>query len=291
MGGNRELQMLKAELKSLFDYDGSEVVLEQMEEKYHPHRALFMNMAIEESLPAAAFFLGGGGQDIYNLPPNVDIPFRIFVLLYDVSLFPYWYPLILSGATGGAGYDDLFRCVFDSGPFIPCLHENLLISDDQFQCYFENGVAIQCLLIGNVFTQKEQGTTQADRLGNTGYNNRKLWKEKDDQSPIAHSLSLSLKDGDAEQILHAMEVRKQSIFRDSRNLFFEGYDTLDQATLQYEVFARVFIFILDFFILGPLGYYWAIFFYGGWNFYPDLIACLIGPPPFEDCLINSGLKT
>jgi hypothetical protein len=285
------MQMLKAALNGMFDYDGNEVVLEQMEEKYHPHRALFMNMAFEESLPAATFFAGGGGQSIYNLPPSIDIPFRIFVLLYDVSLFPYWYPLILSGATGGAGYDDLFRCVFDSGPFIPCLHDNVLISDEQFQCYKENGVTIQCLLIGNVFTQKEEDTAQADGRGNTGYNNRKLWKGKNEQSPIAYSLRLSLEDGDAEQMLFAMEEHKRNLFGEGRNLFFEGYDALDENTLTYEVFARVFVFILDFFILGPLGYYWAIFFYGGWNFYPDLILCLIGPPPFEDCLINSGLKT
>jgi hypothetical protein len=75
-----------------------------------------------------------------------------------------------------------------------------------------------------------------------------------------------------------------------RYLFFEGADTLSTEELIYESFARVFIAILDYLILGPLFYYWDIA-DGGWNFYPTLNECLLGPPPFEECLVDSGLKS
>jgi hypothetical protein len=75
-----------------------------------------------------------------------------------------------------------------------------------------------------------------------------------------------------------------------RHLFFEGADTLGPGELISESIARIFIAILDYLILGPLYYYWSIA-AGSWNFYPALNECLLGPPPFEECLIDSGLKS
>jgi hypothetical protein len=128
-------------------------------------------------------FPGKGGENITNLPKDLDIQFRLFVLLYDVALFPFWFPLIQSGQTGGAGYDDLFRCVFGSGPFIPCLHENILISDEQFQCYKNKGLATECILLGNPFAEDLESELQADNeLANKtvpvpGNRPRMLWRE------------------------------------------------------------------------------------------------------------------
>jgi hypothetical protein len=87
---------------------------------------------------------------------------------------------------------------------------------------------------------------------------------------------------------HLMQA-SQGAYR-HRHLFFEGADTLSTEELIYESFARVFIAILDYLILGPLFYYWDIA-DGGWNFYPTLNECLLGPPPFEECLVDSGLKS
>jgi hypothetical protein len=74
-----------------------------------------------------------------------------------------------------------------------------------------------------------------------------------------------------------------------RHLFFEGADTLSPGELISESFARVLIFILDYLILGPLFYYWDIA-AGGYNFYPELNECLVGPAPFEECLVDNDLK-
>jgi hypothetical protein len=76
----------------------------------------------------------------------------------------------------------------------------------------------------------------------------------------------------------------------SRHLFFQGANTLSPGELISESFARILIAILDYLILGPLVYYWSIA-AGGWNFYPALNKCLKGPPPFEKCLVDSGLKS
>jgi hypothetical protein len=73
-----------------------------------------------------------------------------------------------------------------------------------------------------------------------------------------------------------------------RHLFFEGADTLGPGELISESIFRLFIAILDYLIVGPLFYYWEIAF-GGYNFYPVLNECLLGPPPFYQCLVDSGL--
>lgn len=75
-----------------------------------------------------------------------------------------------------------------------------------------------------------------------------------------------------------------------RELFFEGANTLGPLALAGEVLSRVFIFILEYFIAGPLFYYWDIFVFGGYNWYPLLNKCLTGPPPFDQCLRDEGLK-
>jgi hypothetical protein len=77
---------------------------------------------------------------------------------------------------------------------------------------------------------------------------------------------------------------------ENRELFFEGADTLGPLELIGEVLARVSIFFLEYFIAGPTFYYWDIFVFGGYNWYPSLNKCLKGPPPFDQCLRDEGLK-
>jgi hypothetical protein len=119
---------------------------------------------------------------------------------------------------------------------------------------------------------------------------RNLYQEEDAQHQ--HPVAVQVPSSDASTIQQDNHITQATYDKGvgaRRHLFFEGADTLGPFELITESLARIFIAILDYLILGPLFYYWDIA-NGGYNFYPELNECLLGPPPFEQCLIDNDLK-